>query len=137
MISIIERVRSDLLPTVKPVGLQVLRYHGGGEAEVVDLVFRDGRINLYREKGYYEVSFGPSSNAAWFPARVVTAYLHYGVKDFSSMSIDETIAGLKAFLESRGEQLLRLLSSDGFAQAKGRLGGGLSCGVCQLRCSFL
>jgi hypothetical protein len=118
MTRILDQVQSQLLPELEPFGLRLLRHHGSGMSEVVDLVFGDVRINLYCEKAFYEVDFGPASDASWFPARKVSSYLGFQEREFASASLDKTIAQLKEFLLSSGDQLNKLFSKDGFATAK-------------------
>lgn len=120
MTKIAEAVRRELLPKLEASGLSVLRWHGKGESEVVDLVFRNVRINLFGEKGYCEVQFGPLFEATWVPATLVTSHLGYD-KRVGGSSADVTVSRLVGFLEAEGDRLQVLFTPEKFKDLKKEL----------------
>lgn len=106
---IIEAVKSQLLPTLSPRGLRLLRHHGDGQDEVVDLLFRNVRINLWFEGGYYYVQFGPLFDASWVHGDVVARKVGYTSK-LTSTDVGETLQRLGDLLQSKVDQLFILFS---------------------------
>jgi hypothetical protein len=125
MDEILSQVQRELLPQLESKGLELLRYHGYGESEIVDLRFRNVRISIYREKGFVEVNVGPVLEAIWLPASVVASYIGCKEKDFASRNTSETVRHLRDFIISHAEQLNHLFSAEGFAVARNYIAGGV------------
>lgn len=122
---ILSQVQCELMPQLGPKGLELLRYHGAGETEIVDLRFRNVRISLYREKGFVEVNLGPVFEALWLPARVVASYMGFKENSCASMDATETVRCLRDFITSHAEQLGHLFSPEGFTVARNYIAGGV------------